>query len=720
MNKNLRILGFILSLVLVLGAAVYGVRGVIKKDKLKEVEGYKTYSEAVLTEAKNIPLQDDGRVKPFQTWAETYMLAMHGQRGMDILVDGKKVKITPTGWLLDVIYRPEQADKLPTFRVDNSSILEEFGMEITDLRDRYSMDDLKPYLSKFDTENRLINEKIKKSGKDSLTLEEKQTIELFEVVSIYLNLRDPFVINPQDNELLQEIGLKKVSDLFGYKQKILGFAKQRPDSPMQIINGLDTLASVFNTLARQPQYFGQYSMLSFFPPANMENDTWFSAGKEYAKVASNNNQAYQLYLKQRDEFLTKAGPLDEAKAGEIFQGYFEIFTTYIDKNSIPYPEHIQEAVIQQEILNAKISSNNEASQLGAIKEFKKKYANIIHQRGEDAMIDSEVEHNDRNYFNNGLAIIILALFIVVARCMLLGTKVDKTLYWIAYAVASIATLYIITGIAHRSWIMQRPPVGTLYDTMPFIVAASLTLLLLIELIGKRGVMLAVATVLGIGGIVLAKQYEVSQATDNLSPLRAVLKSNYWLTTHVITITIGYAGGLITAAISVFYILGRAFAVIEDKADRKHLTGIVYGMVAFTLVFSLVGTILGGIWGADSWGRFWGWDPKENGALLIVIWVLIVLHARLGGFIKEMGLHCCGAFTAAIVVFSWWHVNFLGVGLHSYGFTSADAMGALWTFYAVIGILIVLGVVISVIDKEKKKIEKRAKEHAKQIADEQEL
>ncbi len=703
MNKKLRILGFVLSLALVIAAAIYGVRGIIKKDKLSVVDDYQAYSKVVLTEAKSIPVQDDGRVKPLQTWAETLMLAMHGQRGMDIQVNEKKVKITPTAWLLDAIFRPEQADKLPTFRVDNSHILEEYGMEIKDLRDRYSMNDLKPYLSKFDGENRLINEKIKKSGRDSLTLEEKQMTELFEAISIYLNLRDPFAINSRDQEMLEQIGLQKVSDVFGFKDKILGFAKQSPNSsPTQLINGLDSLSSVFNTLARQPQYYGKYSNLPLFPPTEKDNDTWFSAGQQYALIAENNDQAYQNYITKRDKFLKAVGPVDDAKAGEIFKDYFEIFTTYIDKDSKPFPKYVQEAIIQQETLTAKLNSNNETTQLSAIKEFKKKYANTVHSRGEDAMIDTEIAHNDRNYFNNGLAIIILALFVVVARCMLLGTRFDRTFYWIAYAVTSIATLYIIAGIAHRSYIMDRPPVGNLYDTMPFIVAACLALLLLIELISKDGIMLAVATVLGIGGIVLAKQYEVSQATDHLSPLRAVLKSNYWLTTHVITITLGYAGGLITAAISVFYILGRTFGIIDSKAVRKKLTSIVYGMVAFTLVFSLVGTILGGIWGADSWGRFWGWDPKENGALLIVLWVLIILHARLGGYIKEMGLHCCGAFTAAIVVFSWWHVNFLGVGLHSYGFTSADAMGALWTFYAVIGLLIIIGIVVSVVEKESKK------------------
>jgi cytochrome c biogenesis factor len=95
---------------------------------------------------------------------------------------------------------------------------------------------------------------------------------------------------------------------------------------------------------------------------------------------------------------------------------------------------------------------------------------------------------------------------------------------------------------------------------------------------------------------------------------------------------------------------------------------VYGTICFGLFFSLVGTILGGIWANYSWGRFWGWDPKENGALLICLAELIILHARMSGLVREHGLHILAVINGMIVSFSWWGVNLLGVGLHSYGFT----------------------------------------------------
>jgi len=97
---------------------------------------------------------------------------------------------------------------------------------------------------------------------------------------------------------------------------------------------------------------------------------------------------------------------------------------------------------------------------------------------------------------------------------------------------------------------------------------------------------------------------------------------------------------------------------------------VYGIICFATLFSFIGTVLGGIWADQSWGRFWGWDPKENGALIIVLWNGIILHARWGGLIRDRGLMNLAIFGNIVTVFSWFGVNMLGIGLHSYGFMDA--------------------------------------------------
>jgi ABC-type transport system involved in cytochrome c biogenesis permease subunit len=105
----------------------------------------------------------------------------------------------------------------------------------------------------------------------------------------------------------------------------------------------------------------------------------------------------------------------------------------------------------------------------------------------------------------------------------------------------------------------------------------------------------------------------------------------------------------------------------DGPTADALTRMVYGIICFATLFSLVGTILGGIWADQSWGRFWGWDPKENGALLIVLWCAVILHSRWGGLVRQRGLMNLAILGNVVTAWSWFGVNMLGVGLHSYGF-----------------------------------------------------
>ena len=150
-------------------------------------------------------------------------------------------------------------------------------------------------------------------------------------------------------------------------------------------------------------------------------------------------------------------------------------------------------------------------------------------------------------------------------------------------------------------------------------------------------------------------------------LRAVLDTNLWLSTHVVVVTLGYASMFVAGLLAVIYIVRGFFTRTLTPGRRQALARMVYGIVCFATLFSFVGTILGGIWADQSWGRFWGWDPKENGALLIVLWNAIILHARWGGMIKERGLMAMAVFGNIVTSFSWFGVNMLGIGLHSYGF-----------------------------------------------------
>jgi ABC-type transport system involved in cytochrome c biogenesis permease subunit len=183
-------------------------------------------------------------------------------------------------------------------------------------------------------------------------------------------------------------------------------------------------------------------------------------------------------------------------------------------------------------------------------------------------------------------------------------------------------------------------------------------------------------------------------------LVAVLDTNFWLSTHVLCVVTGYAAALLTALFGHAYLFSRIVGRDPDSAELpRALYRMTYGTACFALLFSVVGTILGGVWANDSWGRFWGWDPKENGALMICLWLLAMLHGRLGGHIRGFGFALASVVLAVIVAFSWWGVNLLQVGLHNYGWI--EGVGTrLNTFYAVEAAVLATSVVWFALDRRR--------------------
>jgi ABC-type transport system involved in cytochrome c biogenesis permease subunit len=233
----------------------------------------------------------------------------------------------------------------------------------------------------------------------------------------------------------------------------------------------------------------------------------------------------------------------------------------------------------------------------------------------------------------------------------------------------------IAAIVARIIIMKRPPVTSLYETFPFVAAVSILAALFIERINRKrasaGIGLLCSSLLGVILLSIANRYAADG--DTMRMLVAVLNSNFWLSTHVVCVTIGYSACLLAGAIGHIWLVRALIPGDESKPERlKEIAKMIYGTLCFGLLFSFIGTVLGGIWADQSWGRFWGWDPKENGALLIVIWCVIMLHAKQWGYIRNQGLALGAVFGAIVVSLAWFGVNLLNVGLHSYGFTTGAA------------------------------------------------
>ena len=221
------------------------------------------------------------------------------------------------------------------------------------------------------------------------------------------------------------------------------------------------------------------------------------------------------------------------------------------------------------------------------------------------------------------------------------------------------------GMFTRMYLQGRPPVTNLYSSAIFVGWGAVLIGLVLERLFRDGIGAACAGMIGFVTLVIA--HHLGANGDTLEMMQAVLDSNIWLATHVVVITAGYSAMFLAGMLAVVYVCMGMFTGLLTRETAQTLTRMVYGVVCFATLFSFVGTVLGGIWADQSWGRFWGWDPKENGALLIVLWCAITLHARWGGFIRQRGLMAMAIFGNAITAFSWFGVNMLGVGLHSYGF-----------------------------------------------------
>lgn len=282
---------------------------------------------------------------------------------------------------------------------------------------------------------------------------------------------------------------------------------------------------------------------------------------------------------------------------------------------------------------------------------------------------------------------VMTLYVIVLVFALLSWLVwPKVLGKTAMLLLVGGFLIHTAGLITRMYLQGRPPVTNLYSSAIFVGWAAVLLCIVLERLYANGIGSVCGAIIGFVTLLIAHNLQLDG--DTLEMLRAVLDTNGWLATHVVGEALGYSAMFLAGLIGIIYIFRGLFTRSFDEDTSKSLGRMMYGVVCFATLFSLVATILGGIWADQSWGRFWGWDPKENGALLIVLWNAIVLHARWGGYAKERGMAMMTVFGNVVTSFSWFGVNMLGVGLHSYGFMD-QAFGPLIAFiatqFAIIGL-----------------------------------
>src|SRR6266700_520772 len=264
-------------------------------------------------------------------------------------------------------------------------------------------------------------------------------------------------------------------------------------------------------------------------------------------------------------------------------------------------------------------------------------------------------------FSQSMTLYVLAFLLACASWLGWSAPLRRSAFYLLLLALAIHTF----GLVSRMYLQERPPVTNLYSSAIFIGWGAVIVSLILERIFRDGIGAACAGAIGFITLIIA--HHLAGSGDTLEMLQAVLDTNIWLATHVVAITTGYSAMFLAGMLAIIYIIRGVFTRSLKKETADSLARMTYGVVCFATLFSFVGTVLGGIWADQSWGRFWGWDPKENGAVLIVLWCAIILHARWGGFIRQRGLMIMAIFGNVVTSFSWFGVNMLGVGLHSYGF-----------------------------------------------------
>lgn len=275
-----------------------------------------------------------------------------------------------------------------------------------------------------------------------------------------------------------------------------------------------------------------------------------------------------------------------------------------------------------------------------------------------------------NFYNkvSPLSISMFFYFASFVLSVLFFLNLSTSTFFVRLVVIIFTLGFIIHGsaIVIRVLITHRPPITSLYESIIFVNLMFVLIVLILSL--KLRSQLSTCILIGSFSAFLLQYvgHKLGLDGDNFKNLMSVLNTNFWLITHVITISLGYALCLIVG------FFGHVYLYFYIKHGQKtefliKLNNLLLMICILALFFSLTGTVLGGVWADQSWGRFWGWDPKENGALFIVLWLVFMLHFRMISYFSSLFFAIGMILNNVIVFITWFGVNLLNIGLHTYGF-----------------------------------------------------
>ncbi len=567
------------------------------------------HSEYPLGEFGRLPTLVNGRIKPLDTVARTTLLVLQGRQRVTAS-DGRTV--SPTEWLLDMLYRPAVANTYPVFEIVHPDVLTICNLTPAEGvgKKRFTFTQLAKGIAEIDRQARLAD-----SVESALrTSFQSAVIQLRNGLVLYEAIQDS-ILAPGVDGYLTELSHFNETVPAGLAALRAKSANQSFDAAAaKALTDLNTSFATLETLA----------YLRPIPPETGQTDAkgWMTAGAALRASVERGR------LDHATDAFIKLGVAWQSRQPATFNNVVHEYSSELAEN---IPAFLKKCGI-------------------------------------------EARFNAAQPFYTAMILYVGAFILAVFSWL----KWPGPLGRAALGLVALAWVLATAGIATRMWLEGRPPVTNLYSSALFIGWGAVALCLGLEIIYRNAIGSVAAGLIGFATLLIA--HHLALGGDTLEMMRAVLDSNFWLATHVVVVTTGYSATYLAGFLALIYVVRGLSTRSLDRGTADALARMVYGIVCFATLFSFVGTVLGGIWADQSWGRFWGWDPKENGALIIVLWNVLILHARWGGLVKQRGLMNLAIFGNIVTSWSWFGVNMLGVGLHSYGFIDA----AFWWLLGFVG------------------------------------
>ena len=577
---------------------------------------YKGLNAKDLSE-KNIPIQEQGRIKPLDTYARNQALAFYGKRKI------KHEEISAIDWMIDLFIHPEKGLEQKIFNIRSPDIVNALDLEWTNNFHKYSYSEIFPGIQ---NQLPLISNIFDKKEEDR-DLFENQLVELYQNIMKYRQIASSLscllpMFTVYDPETAEKLHIE-------------------PGQFTSYAHIMSHRGSLFNV---------SQNILT------KSEESWTENEREVALLL------YNLQQTSLDEFAQALKIIPPAK--DDTTGLWISPWELLDGREIePHQDRIMKSM--EAYLVARYD-NNSGAMSDALKSYRTGLLSSPGDRVKFSILEKETWLNKANLFTLSLVFYLFG-FILLGISWMVQPILLKN---VAYGSLISGFMLHTYGIYLRMVIMSRPPISTLYETVIFVGFVIVLLSVVIEYLRKDGLGVFIGSVSG--SILHYVGFGYAADGDTLEMLVAVLNSNFWLATHVTTIILGYGTSLMAGLIGHLYLIEK-IRVPNNSKRLKSIYDNMFGVTLIALFFTLFGTILGGIWADQSWGRFWGWDPKENGALLIVLWQLMMVHMRLSGLAKADRFALGMVLNNIVVIMAWFGVNLLSIGLHSYGFASGIAV-----------------------------------------------